>query len=754
GLDLRDDYGRLLEGNAPRGVIREGGDAEGVGPGGEGLAATSHKTVALFQGPVTVGADGSAKITLDIPDFEGQLRLMAVAYGHNAAGQGEAKLIIRDPVIADLSLPRFLAPGDTARLAVHFHNTDGAAGTYHLSVAADGAARVKLDHPLDETLGAGEQALDTVMIEGLDEGVSTIRTDITGPNAFAVHREWQIAVRAAHFPIVLEQMATQEPGQSFHIEPRGLKALLPGSISVNLSYSGFAGIDPPSLLQSLYRYPYGCTEQLSSSAFPLVYFNDPGLLGGLPKDEGVKERVQRAIDTILDRQGVDGRFGLWRVNDREGSTWLNVYALDFLLHASEAHFVVPEAALKRSYAWIQNSLNQLDGDYEGYYSEAPDTTRAYAFYVLARAGQVDPAKLRYAHDTIDLAPRTGSTIPVSYWHGKIDEPRLAEPLSLGQLAGALSLIGDKARARASFDRAVGNLALTKLPYWWYYNTYYSEIRDLAGLIAISAEIGDQARTASLIQRLKDQSLTANQLTTQEKAWLLAAAHALNNGTAPVKLVANGQAINQAKLPLVLTPSVADINAGYTVENRGAQTLYRTLVIRGAPKLAPSGIDAGYHLKKSYLGLTGAKIDPAHRRQNDRFIISLEGDVADDERHRTALVDLLPSGWEIESVVTVNDHYPFLGSLTIAQNLEARDDRFVAAFDLGTDQSRGYQAVNDSDKDEESQNKSLAPSQFHLAYLVRVVTPGHFTLPEAVVEDMYHPGLMGRTDAGETSADPR
>ena len=38
-------------------------------------------------------ADGRARVELDIPDFEGQLRIMAVAYNRDAVGRGEAKLV-------------------------------------------------------------------------------------------------------------------------------------------------------------------------------------------------------------------------------------------------------------------------------------------------------------------------------------------------------------------------------------------------------------------------------------------------------------------------------------------------------------------------------------------------------------------------------------------------------------------------------------------------------------------------------------
>lgn len=755
GIDIRDDYGRLLDGGAVRGAIREGGD-EGIG--GVGLPVVSTRTVALFAGPVAFAADGTATVGLDIPDFAGQLRLMAVAYNRDAVGRGEAKLIVRDAVVANLALPRFLAPGDKARLSLELHNTDGAAGDYHLALASDGAAAIDAGHPLDYTLAAGERKSDSVTIAGLDEGVATIRADLAGPNGYAIHREWQIAVRAPHYPVALEDTARQAPGEVFRIDAAKLKPFVPGSVTVSLGYSAFAGIDVPSLLQSLYRYPYGCTEQLSSSAFPLVYFNDPGLLGTVPRDAGIAARVQQAIDTIVDREDAAGQFGLWRAGDGQASSWLNVYALDFLVHAKDAGFVVPEAALQRSYAWLRLAIRQLDQKNNGgAYAEAPDATRTYAEYVLARAGRADIGELRRAHDAASWQVGAGKTIaPASvHWQQQrgANDDSLAEPLSLGHLAGALSLMGDRARANNAFALAIANLEVKQYPRWWFDYAYYSTTRDLAGLIAVSAEIGDQKMTAALIDRLTASPHSAERLNTQEKAWLLAAAHALNKGGSAA-LSVDGKSVTGMTLPAAFAPSTSQIAAGYEIVNTGPRDLWRTLVIRGAPTVAPSAMEAGYSLKKEYFDLDGNPLDPSHLRQNDRLIVSLSGAASDDANHRSVIVDLLPAGWEIEAPITRAEEYGFLGPLSTARVIEARDDRFVAAFDLGEDLAgvrRRFRFVEQNDADKADH---LAAEAFNLAYLVRIVTPGVFTLPEAVVEDMYRPGVMARTSAGETTADPR
>ena len=67
---MRDDYGRLLDTKADElGKIRTGGDAGDIG----GLDVVPTRTVALFSGPVKLDDKGEARITLDIPDFIGQL---------------------------------------------------------------------------------------------------------------------------------------------------------------------------------------------------------------------------------------------------------------------------------------------------------------------------------------------------------------------------------------------------------------------------------------------------------------------------------------------------------------------------------------------------------------------------------------------------------------------------------------------------------------------------------------------------------
>lgn len=763
GLDIRDDYGNLLDGSADAGAIHSGGDSASLG--GPGLAVESTKVISLFYGPVKIGADGLAQIPITVPDFEGQLRLMAIAYNTTQAGAAQATMIVRDPVIADVAVPRFLAPGDTAQLAISLHNTDGPAGAYNFKLTTTGAAALTIAKTY--TLAAGQRLQDAATITAKSTGIATITADLTGPANYHVNRTWQIAIRPPHYPVTLQQISLQPKNTDFKPDAKLLASFEPGSLSVTLGYASFQGIDVPSLLNSLWLYPYGCTEQLTSSSFPLLYYNEKSLSAVIPGEtangqdtsaSGVKTRVQQAIDTILDRQDDTGTFGLWRVGDNEASAWLNVYTMDFLIRAKAAGFAVPDDALNRGYANLLDIVQKIDTGAEGTsYTEqgleAPQATLAYAEYILARAGQADIGLLRRMHDAaVYVTDTDGAPIKYAYWvpaasGAAPDDNTLAQPLALAQLGGALALMGDKGRSDSAFQMATANIGVTDYPVWWFDDAYYTQQRDLAGMIAIAADTGDSDLANSLLTKLTTLKISPDDLNTQDKAWLLAAATALNKNAPAITLTLNAKPVNLS-LPAAFSPTNAQIAAGYDIKNTSSKDLWRTFTITGAPAVALPAISQGYTLQKTYFNLDGSALDPTHLRQNDRFIVALSGQVNDQDDHRTVIVDLLPAGWEIDAPITDDStDYGFLGPLSQTRVIEARDDRFVAAFDLGSGWANSPDSTDDS-------KPALDSDAFQVAYLVRVVTPGAFTLPEAEINDMYRPALMARTASSHTTITPR
>ena len=208
GLDIRDDWGRLIappDGQAT--ALRQGGDE-----GSFALPDIPQKTVTLFVPPVQADADGVAQFPLDLPDFNGQVRLMAVAWSGTKLGAAATDILVRDPLVAEPLLPRFLAPGDAARLTVLLQNVDLPTGEAVATVSVDGPLAIQGEARLAATLAQGAQALPFTTLTATGTGRGVVRLDVTGPDGFRVRRETGITVRPARGATTIVAGAELAPG--------------------------------------------------------------------------------------------------------------------------------------------------------------------------------------------------------------------------------------------------------------------------------------------------------------------------------------------------------------------------------------------------------------------------------------------------------------------------------------------------------------------------------------------------------------
>ena len=137
GVEFRDLYGQLID--PTQGILAPCARAATRRRSRLGTPPPTSVLVALHSGVVEVGADGTASVSFDMPDFSGTVRVMAMAWTATAVGHGSADVIVRDPVVTTLSPPRFLHLGDTSRLLVEINNVSGPAGTYKVDlIAGDG----------------------------------------------------------------------------------------------------------------------------------------------------------------------------------------------------------------------------------------------------------------------------------------------------------------------------------------------------------------------------------------------------------------------------------------------------------------------------------------------------------------------------------------------------------------------------------------------------------------------------------------
>ncbi|MGD0867050.1 MAG: alpha-2-macroglobulin [Rhizomicrobium sp.] len=709
GVGMRDDYGRLIKTEkGPVGSLREGGD----NLGGRPLAVVPTRTVALFSGLVKVGAGGVTQVPLDIPDFNGELRLMAVVMSDKKVGDADRPLTVRDPVVADIVLPRFLAPNDRAEAALNMDNVEGLPGTYVATVTSSGPVGLDSGAAQDvitQILAKGQRVLLPVVLEGKGLGVATISLSLKGPGGFAVSRSWQIEVRAPQLDVARDDTAVLAAGQSFTANKALVADLVPSTVVVALNVSAAHGYnDVPGLLRWLDKYPFGCIEQQTSLAMPLLYFNDLADLAGLRKDQALKSRLQDSVDTVLDMQNFAGNFGMWGPGS-DADPWISVFALDFLDQAKTKGYVVPNEALKRGAGWLRTTASADSND---------DAVRAYSFYVLAKMGQVNLSDLRYFSDTRG-----------SEWSSAI---------AAALTGAAAAQAGDRSRADYAFGRA-RDILMSAKPENYSTDDYGSFVRDLAGTTALAIEGGDPEVVPALMKRTDDVDMRLNATTTQEKAWMLRAAYDLSKQTAPLNILVNGRRAQPRDGAIRLAPSLGALSSGIAIVNRGDAPVWRTVSVQGTPSVPLPIASNGLTLKKTVWTMSGEPADLASLKQNDRVMIVLEGQMANAYYRKMAALDLLPAGLEIEMPVAGDDGkaYAWLATLNDVNVEEARDDRFVAAFDVGTQ----YQQKPDPKK------PAPPPPTFRLAYIARAVTAGSFAMPAGVVEDMYSPAIIARTDMG-------
>jgi alpha-2-macroglobulin len=196
---------------------------------------------------------------------------------------------------------------------------------------------------------------------------------------------------------------------------------------------------------------------------------------------------------------------------------------------------------------------------------------------------------------------------------------------------------------------------------------------------------------------------------------------------------------------VINPDATAIARGLRIRNDGDRPVWMQVTVRGVPREPLPAASNGLSVDRKFLTLAGETADLAQVRQNDRLIVSLSGRNIEGGYHEIALLDLLPAGFEIETVLNEETakSFPFLWKLTVPRIAEARDDRFFASFDLG---DRLYRTLWDETR--------RFGNSYHVAYIVRAVTPGTFALPAVNVSDMYAPRVNARSAMGSLTVAPR
>ncbi|PPU42188.1 hypothetical protein XaplCFBP3123_03515 [Xanthomonas arboricola pv. populi] len=719
GTDAYDIYGRVIESfEGASGKLKFGGDMALEALPQAKRPTARVQTVDLFSGSVKLDARGNARVQLPVPDFNGTLRVSAFVYSDARFGNQAMETVVRAPILAEASMPRVMAPGDRSTVTLDVQNFTGKPGEFNVRVdgigplaIAEAARSVKLGVDAKQTLSFPLSAT-----EGYS--VAKVRVRVDG-NGFKADRSYDLPVRAGWPQVLRAQTRVLDPLAPISLDSGFADGLMAGSVTARMVVSPLPPIPFASALQGALDYPYGCAEQTTSKGYAALLLDDATARAlGTKGLEAAKrrERMEGAFGRLASMQIASGHFSMWG-DDGYVNPGLTPYIAEFLLDAKDAGFAVPDNVLQKALNRLSEDL--LSGGNEFYGQDRRDSLKfanqAWSGYVLARVNRAPLGTLRALYDNQRDKALTG--------------------LSLVHLGAALSLQGDTRRGQAAIKAGFAKDSSERPPY---FADYGSAIRDDALMMALLHERGlskpeYDTRAVALGRALDARRATGwLWLSTQEQVALARLGKALMVGQGKQvsgTLTVGGQAQEIAPARLFgRSFDSAALARGVQFAPQGEAPMYASLEVAGIPRSAPEPDTRTLSVERSWYTTDGKPWAPRALKEGEALIVRV-AITANSDMPDALLTDLLPAGLEIENfnlgdakqwadVVVDGIGISERSSAADVKHEEFRDDRYVAALALSSG------------------------SKAQLYYLVRAVTPGTYTVPPSLVEDMYRPELRG------------
>jgi uncharacterized protein YfaS (alpha-2-macroglobulin family) len=716
-----DLYGRVIERlQGERARLRFGGDAALAALPQARRPTAKVQTVALHHAPVAFDAQGNAKVRFVAPEFNGALRVTALAYSAERYGKSSVESIVRAPLVLEVSTPRVMAPGDSSQISVDLHNLSGAPNTYRVTAQADAPLSVRGAVQVIELADNARRTINFPITALPGTGVGKFRVKADS-GSLSQQRDYEIAVRPAWGDERRSNARMLEQAQTVSFGANLFDGLMPGSGNALISVSSIPPLPFAASVKGLIGYPYGCIEQTSSRAWPLVWLDEATArkFGLTPIPEAQRrDMLDYAFSRLSAMQLESGHFAFW---PGEGSAQpqMTPYVADLLVSAQAAGHSVPQAMVDLALTRLNEDL--LTGG-DGYWSyEHSDHLRfagqAYAGFVLAKANRAPLGTLRSLYDN-----ERGKSITA---------------LPLLQLGIALHLQGDATRGAKAIEEAMAK-QVERPPYL---GDYGSLVRDEALMLALLHEHKlatpkYDARILALARELREPERDQYWLSTQEQLAIFRLGRQLLGenvrGLQGALVVGDSSEPLDGRALVSRQFAIEELRQGVSIALQGDGPFWLSEDIVGTPTQAPATQDDPIRIRRAYYRTDGKLFEGGTLIEGETLIAKLTIETAE-SMPDALVVDLLPAGLEIENLA-LGDRGALgelvLDGITLSERQysaevrheEFRDDRYVAAVNLS------------------------GGSPAHLFYLVRAVSPGRFAVPPPSIEDMYRPRLRGLGEA--------
>jgi uncharacterized protein YfaS (alpha-2-macroglobulin family) len=674
------------------------------------MPAKRIKILSYWSGIAKANGNGEASFEFDVPQFSGEVRLMAVAYKDQNFGSAENTMIVADPIVISTALPRFLSPGDTVTVPVTLSNTT--------SQATNVSAGVKVTGPL-KIVGNGNQS---IALNAKSEGRASFQ--VAANSAIAVGKititvnglgekfsdETEISVRP---PAGLQKMSGSGSMNGGSAQTININTgdFIPGSINYQFVVSRSPVVELTDHLRYLVQYPYGCTEQTVSAAFPQLYYGDMADLMGLNQSinkVNANSNIIEAIRKIRMRQLYNGAVTLW---DNEGTEdwWATIYASHFLLEAKKAGFDVDNSLLETMLSYIATRLKNKELII--YYYNRNENRKiapkeiAYGLYVLALAGRSNISAMNYYKATPGILA--------------LDSKYL--------LAAAYASAGDKKSFNAMLPTSFsGEESVPQTG-----GSYYSDIRDEA--IALNALIDvdpGNSQIGVMAKHVSDKLKTRYWLSTQERAFAFLAlgklARTASKSDVTADISVNGKMVGRVSNGQWKGTTATLKGTSVQIQTRGTGRLYYYWQSEGISATGRYKEEDNYiRVRKRFYDRYGNPLTGNTFKQNDLVIVGISLENAySTEVDNIVVTDMLPAGFEIENPRTKEiPGMDWIKNASTPKALDVRDDRINFFVDLNR----------------------YEPQKYY--YAVRAVSPGIYKMGPISADAMYNGEYHSYNGAG-------
>ncbi len=658
------------------------------------------KPVSLFKGPIKTDANGRAVVKFKMPDYVGSVRIMVIAAREKSYARAEKTVPVKTELIVLPTLPRVLGPGEKFTIPVTVFAMEDNIGDVSITVSTEGPLKVD---------GTDKQSLSFDKVDDKDvffdinvlQEVGQSKVTITAKSSkYSASYNVDLMVRPTS-PRIYDSFDYKiDTGSNLDIKVPGEG--IKGTNRAAITISTFPNINFGHRLKWLMRYPYGCIEQTTSSVFPQLY-----LKKFIDYPDAYGERIDRNIDAGIDRlrkfQVYSGGFSYWPYGDK-ASEWGTLYGGHFIVEAKKLGYHVADDMYDN---WLRFSGRQARNH------NGELMYRVYRAYILAIAGKAELSEMNLLKES-----EMGKMNNVQKW-------LLAASYKLASLPDeANSIIKDLTTETEEYTAFAG--------------TYGSGLRDKAMILDALVALEKYDKAFELTRLISSFIETREWYSTQTIGYSLLAigkyvqvmiGDAENQKMKGTIKYADGSSVpfeSGKSLDIELTsgfgkPINISVDDETTVEN-----IYVTLSWDGIPlKSIVEDESKNLKLEVKWYDEDGFSINPAELEQGTtfygRFTVSNTSGLPSIEE--VALVQVLPSGWEIVNTRLLNESLPtWTDSYNLDQEeyLDIRDDRIMWFFDLRRVYVKGDYVEN-----------------FDFVVKLNAVSVGEFDLPGTITEAMYN-----------------